>query len=382
MGYEKISPLDENQFTENELPVFYIHPKPVSKDFYSPVTLTYMGKNYQAEGKIRGGISSIYPKRSYTLKFPDDNLFNAPDKGFEDRKKIVLLSNFDDNSYIRNRLAYSLWNKMDNTFKINTYSSQVYTNGEYEGLYTIVDFINDNYVERNGFNPEGELYKASTYESDFYLHDELNTGFDKKTGYPTAGYEGADTILENFILFINNSNVTTFNKEFDDYANIQSYYDWWFFTSLLSAGDSTTKNSYHFHEQNGKWHYIPWDFNESFGQDWNTKRRKVDFDPENHSINGIYNRLVMNPEFSDVYDDRYKNLLQTSLHKDEIMNEIDVLFDEVRESAYKDYSKWSKKYKHYLFWIDRDDYYSVDEEIEYIKNWITDQYNLADNYYN
>ncbi|MCP4177193.1 MAG: hypothetical protein GY756_05445 [bacterium] len=382
MDYDMISPQSENQYIINGLPVFYIHPEPLSKESYTPVTVIYKGKTYMAEGKIRGAMTATYPKKSYTLKFSDDDLFNDPAKGFENRKKIVLVSNFDDNSYIRNRLAFSLWNKMKNSFKIITFSSEVFTNGEFNGLYTIIDFVDADYIERIGFNREGNLYKGVSHDSNFYIHKELNSGFEKKVGLPEAGNEGAYTDLENFILFINDSDENTFNSDFEFVANDQSYYDWWFFTALLSAGDSMAKNSYHYHDPEGKWHYIPWDFNESFGQAWNTKRRGNGFDPNYNSKNGIFNRLVANPEFSDTYNNRYKLLLQNALNIDEIIDEIDLLYGEVKDSAYKDFSKWEKEYTNIVHWDDREDFTSVDEEVEYIKNWITDQYNLVNNYYN
>ena len=122
-NYNPISPMDEH--TKNGLSVFYIHPKPISKDFYTPTTVIYRGEIYAAEAKIRGGVTALYPKKSYTIRFPDDHLFSDPyvdpaNGVFENRKKIVLISNFDDNSHLRNRLAYFMWNQMNNNYKIDS----------------------------------------------------------------------------------------------------------------------------------------------------------------------------------------------------------------------------------------------------------------------
>jgi len=227
MNNDSVNPLI-NQMS-NGLPVFYLHPKPVSKDFYSPVTLIYKGTTYEAEGRIRGGGSAYYPKKSYTIRFSDNELFNDPDvgeNGFENRKKLVLISNFDDNSYIRNRLSFWVWNQIGNwvdrieapaiikSFEIDTFNSVVYLNGAYEGLYTVVEFItddaeydteNDGYIGRNGFLSGGNIFKATTYEGDLYMRSDLKDGFEKKSGLPVAGEEGAYTDLEEFITFINNS---------------------------------------------------------------------------------------------------------------------------------------------------------------------------------
>ncbi len=386
MNYDNVSPFSSNEYESNGLPVIYIHPKPVSKDFYSPVTVIYKGKEYEAEGKIRGGVTAYYPKKSYTLKFPDNDLFNDSDQGYTDRKKIVLLSNFDDNSHIRNQLAFWIWNEMDNNFKINTYSSPVYLNGSYEGLYTVVEFINENFIERNttpidiDVEPGGNLFKGTTNEIDFGLKSDLVTGFEKKCGTPEAGENGAFTDLEEFITFINNSSETTFNSDFSDIADTQSYYDWWFFTSLLNAKDSMGKNSYHYQDisSDGKWHYIPWDFNESFGQSWNTKRTDNSFSTDSPFKNEIFNRLIMNSDFTSTFNARYKTLLEGDLTIANILAQIDTLYDSnFRIEAMRDYSKWKNTYKDFYKWDDRDDFTSVDQEIEYMKTWITAQYSLA-----
>ena len=382
-----ISPLDE--YTRNGLSVFYIHPKPISKDFYSPVTVIYKGETYEAEGKIRGGLSALFPKKSYTLRFPDNHLFTEPDYPvFTNRKKIALLAGFDDNSHIRNRLAYWLWNQMDNSFKIDTYSCEVYTNGAYEGLYTVVDFIDESFIERNsltnGVISGGDLFKGTTNEVDFYMKSNLLTGFEKKGGDPIAGEEGAYDDLAEFITSINNSSEADFATDFGTIANVESYYDWWFFISFMEGWDSAGKNSYHYLDPStgGKWHYIPWDFNQSFGQSWNTKRVENIFNPSNVSQNGIFNRLIQNPTFSGTYDTEYTNLLLNNLQLSNLLGEVDRLHAKINMAAEQDCNKWGETYKNYYLWKDRKDFTSVDEEIQYIKSWITVQHALFLDIYN
>jgi len=381
MNYNLVSPDDEH--TRNGLSVFYIHPKPISKDFYSPVTLIYKGETYEIEGKIRGAQTALYPKKSYTLKFSDDKLFSDADlhTNFVDKKKIALLSNFDDNSHIRNRLAYFMWNLMDNGFKINTASSEVYTNGSYEGLYTVVDFIDEVFIERNfddgnGIATGGELFKGVRNGVDFRIKSDLLSGFEKKLGEPVAGDEGAYDTLRDFIGTINSVPEGEFVTEFDKIADEQSYYDWWFFICFMKAWDSRGKNSYHYKDPStGKLHYIPWDFNESFGQSWNTKRLAAGFDPAT-SINGISDRLIDHPDIKTAYDTRYDGLLDNELALSEFTAEIDRLYAEVETAAKADYSKWGSTYRGFRVWDDRNDYTTVDEEFQYIKDWITTQHTL------
>src|SRR6202012_1940913 len=65
-----------------------------------------------AEMRCHGATSLAYPKKSFTLKFSDDDPFHAPDglAQFEGRTHLSLTQTFDDNSQIRTRMAFEAWN--------------------------------------------------------------------------------------------------------------------------------------------------------------------------------------------------------------------------------------------------------------------------------
>src|SRR5688572_7072374 len=95
------------------LPVMFVSPRPVTEE-YAPIEVVYGRRMWTvAEGKLRGAASLGYPKNSYTLKFPKADKFSAADRDMPERRKIVLISTFDDNSYLRQRLGYELWNQLD-----------------------------------------------------------------------------------------------------------------------------------------------------------------------------------------------------------------------------------------------------------------------------
>ncbi|MBF9017784.1 MULTISPECIES: CotH kinase family protein [unclassified Oceanispirochaeta] len=378
------------------LPVFYIHPKPISKDFYSPATVIYKGKSYDAEARIRGGFTAYSPKKSYTIRFSDSDLFNDPElgsEGFTDRKKILLVADFDDNSHIRNRLAQKIWEMMQDqggglysSPVIQTDSSVVYTNGSFEGLYTVIDAVNEQYFDRyadSSTTPSldsvemtsgGNLYKGDTREANFYIKNELYDGFSKKMGTPESGNRGAYDDLTDLILFVNNSSDDEFADASDGFstmASVESYYDWWFFSSFISAGDSMNKNAYHYHNPHGLWYFLPWDYNQSFGQNYITKRKSPSFSKYAQSQNGIFKRLVNHPGYETAQNSRYSEMLDTALELDQILAEVDTLWDEVQEAAEADWDKWGKEYRSYEWWENRDDFTTPREEVDYIKMWIT-----------
>ncbi len=144
----------------------------------------------------------------------------------------------------------------------------------------------------------------------------------------------------------------------------------------MKAWDSDGKNSYHYQDpSDGKWHYIPWDFNESFGQSWDTERSASGFNPD-RTINGISDRLIWDPAYESNYDSRYYSILRNELELSDFTDKIDDLYAEIETAARADFNKWGSTYRDFRVWENRSDFTTVDEEIQYIKDWITAQHAL------
>ncbi len=134
----KVTIQDPTRYTEEYgLPVFHLSFTELTAGGYRPAQLVYRGRTFTLEAKYRGATSSVFPKRSFTLKFPETSLFDEPVFGgdFKGLKKLVLVTTFNDNSYMRTRLAFDLWNRMSpDHIRVRTYSAVVYANGRYLGL--------------------------------------------------------------------------------------------------------------------------------------------------------------------------------------------------------------------------------------------------------
>jgi spore coat protein H len=190
---------DVTRYTEEYgLPVFHLAGgTELDPDTYSPVSITYRGHTYTAQAKLRGSSSLSFPKNSYTMKFAAEDPFNEPalGGGFTERRSLVLVNTFNDNSYLRSRLGFELWSRLSpEAIPVRTFSVVVFLDGAYYGLYTVVDHVNARHMKANGLSEEGNLYKAETGGANFRLVDQfgrpkphLHVGFEKKDGQPPGG---------------------------------------------------------------------------------------------------------------------------------------------------------------------------------------------------
>lgn len=169
---DKVEFADPATYTEEYgLPVFHLSFEgTLTAGGYRPAQLVYRGRRFDIEAQYRGATSSVFPKRSLTFKFKDEDLFNEPvfGDGFTHKKRVVLITTFNDNSYLRPRLAFDLWNRMaPDHVKIRTYSAVVYVNNRFMGLYTVADHVNKRLMAAHGISKDADLFKAVDNNANF-----------------------------------------------------------------------------------------------------------------------------------------------------------------------------------------------------------------------
>ena len=379
---------------EYGLPVVFLQNAP-NDEVYVPSEIIYRGRSYQAEAKLRGASSLSYPKKNYTLRFDNNDRFSDEDKlnTILKRKKMVLTSTFDDNSYVRQRLAFHLWNTLDTDhLQVQAFHVVVYLEGEYWGLYAMTDHVDRFLVQQHGLPIEGNLYKAVNHSANFDSVDDdgndkdnLHQGFRKKEGCeseadssgPCEGDRFAD--LVELITFATTASDGEFAADLVSRIDTRDYENWWVLVMLTVAGDSAAKNSYHYHDPNGgRWRTVPWDFNHSFGQNWRTQRIAANNTSDFLHRNHLFMRI------DAIGAQLQKRLLDTMngpATLETILEALDTMQAEIQLSAQKDWNKWKNAYREFQRWSTREDFTDREQEAAYVRTWITDRWaELQDRY--
>lgn len=376
-----VPPLDPVRYPDElGLPVIFVTPRPTTEE-YAPVTVTYRGHAYAAEGKLRGASSLSYPKQSYTIKFAAGDYFDEPDHagGFHAKQRIVLTSTFDDNSYVRQRLAYEVWNRMDaDHVAVQAYSAVVYLDGQYHGLYALTDHGDDDLFAAHGLPRTGDVYKAINHDANFTLRTydgdpkaTLHDGYTKKDGQPPEGQPGAFDPLDALVDFVARSSDATFAAELPTRVHVPDFRDWYVFVTYLLGSDSGGKNCYLFHDPaGGPWRYAPWDFNHSFGQAWETSRTAADDWDDFADKNRIFVRMLADPALGPTVAARYRAMLTGPLADATVLALFDAMVAETAAGARRDWRKWGAAYRAFDRWRDRGDLTDYDGEVAYVRQWL------------
>ena len=134
-----ISITTDSEITDNETnSVFkYINPSNLDKEM-----------TYNSKINIRGATTRWYDKKSYKVKFFDeeyDKEKNVNISNFYYGSSFILDAMYRDNSKIRNVLGTKIWNDLSDDFtNADMYSEyvEVFINGKYIGLYAFAEPVN------------------------------------------------------------------------------------------------------------------------------------------------------------------------------------------------------------------------------------------------
>jgi hypothetical protein len=367
------------------LPVFHLGvADEINDDEYTPATLVYAGQEYfGAQAKYRGSTSRSYPKRSFTLKLDNDQRFTDEARGFRSARRLVLTSTFDDNSQIRQRLAFELWNRLDpEQIAIHHFNAVVYLNGSYHGVYVVTDHVNDDFLEQRGLPRTINLYKARLKEANFRLTDRdgkqkqrLRAGYTKEEGEPEVYAD-----LEELVSWVATSSDSDFRDDFS--ARLAPEFLRWFsFVTLSQAVDTTTKNYFLMHDArpeapDAHWRFIPWDFNASFGQGVSMQRRAPDYWTVARfgRANRLFERILNEPTLRAPLMQRFHETLQDVWTADEMALTLERFASEVEAAAERDELRWAEA--RHAYFSDRSDWTSPREEHDYLRAWIPERWRL------
>lgn len=378
-------PVDPATYTEEwGLPVIHLDVGVAIPEEYVDATVVSYGVSYPATIKVRGASSAYYPKPSYMLEFDEDEL--PVDAWGVTRDHLILLSTFDDNSYVRQKLVYDLWAGIadywgEPRLTPRTYFTVVYLDGAYAGLYVGLDRVDDEFMDQMGFDREGALFKAVNHNANFSLYDvygapkaTMHDGYTKEEGDPDDFTE-----LDDFVTFTGNADYATIVAEADGWIDLTEFMDWFLLVYYANGEDSAGKNAYLTASRtDARLRYAPWDFNHSWGQGWYTYRIGSDYLDDYSWTNRVFTAILSTPSAQETLWARYASMRQDGPFAPDWLDQtVDDYYALIEPSAARDWAKWGSAYRSYGGWASSRDAYGdwTDYEGEkvYLRRWMDER---------
>ncbi len=364
--------------------------------------------------ELRGSSSQSYPQKPYLFETRDEtgqNL-NVSLLGLPEENDWILLSNYNDKSFMRNILGYELFRKLGH-YAPRAKLVEVIINNEYKGIYVFTEKIKRDKnridiakLKKKDIEGEeltgGYIFKIDYWTSnDSWLspyHPINHLDFDVHFIYHDPDWDKLQPEQKNYI----KDYVTSFeealystyfkdnNTGYPNYIDVESFIDYFLVSEVSRNNDGFKKSRYFHKDKNGKIVAGPvWDFdwawkniNECYifkatdGSGWSYKVN--DCNPWVKSP-GWMVRLFYDDNFRNKANCRYFDSRENALSNENIFSIIDSLYNVVGNAQTRHFGKYQILGRNVGAPEVDEQPVTYEGEVEKLKNWITTRLQWLDN---
>ena len=290
-----------------------------------PALFYYNGTLYDGvQIHVRGGSARYWYKKLWKFFFPrnhyffDQELIEIPVDQFN------LHGSFTDKSYSREYLSYQLLTDIGNAYSEH-FPVRLYKNGEFFGLYSFFEDIDDDYLTRNGLDTEyGTLYEteyASISDCSYHSLAQLPNYYEKH-----RPDDGDFNDLHDFLYGINNLTGQDRTNFIFDNVDIPRMMNYMAANIIMHDNDAIHKNYYLYRDTAGtqRWYMLPWDKDLTWGRNYDGAVLSDQIWADVDSISGRPNVSPSHPFFGNQthqkYDYLWNKLIDSLLGETSVRN--------------------------------------------------------------
>lgn len=336
----------------------------------------------------RGNSSRHFDKKSLKIRFIDKNNKerSIPLAGMAKESEWVLHGPFLDRTLVRNYLCYNISGEIME-YAPNVRYCELLVNGEYQGVYLIVESIEqginriniEKSDKRTGKTPYivvwDRAFKARKLLDNYfyYTHQSGISGLDIK-------YPGQDRLTEKQANFIK-KDISKIEKtldsydlrKYEEYIDRNAFAEYFIINEFFRNSDAGKFSTYYYKDLRSKMKVCVWDFNNACDNYIETDYDEVGFDMLESPI---FNMLIKDKKFVELVINKYHKLRKSTLSSDYIISYIDNTVEFLGPAVDRNNQKWgyvfssNKRDKfNYLVPYERN-FTSYNDSVEQLKGFI------------
>ncbi len=396
--------IDSFQLYFTRIPLLQIHTEEVIRD--EPKVLAWLSLQYNQDVEnpssshtfysyagieIRGASSQVYDKKSFGIELWEDKLGDnnkIPLLGMADNEDWILDAMYIDDLRMRNKLSFELWEKLNNV-PVADHKPEVipgmrceyvelFINNRYFGIYSLGEKIDESKLHYSDSQDMigGVLYKANNWSdgaTKFYSYntsppDDVNwDGWEQIYPSDIYAWDPLDQLRQLIVL----GEDEEFKNEIPSLFDIDNAVDYYLFINLLLAADNSGKNTFlaRYSDQS-TFFYIPWDIESSWGFILG-QNKKVE--PKNLTSNNLFMRLQETNagNFNEKMEARWFDLRTDIFSETALHQSIDEYYYSLKKNGVID--RENGRWGEYII--------DLDEEHEFIKEWISQRLQYLDEHF-
>lgn len=268
---------------------------------------------YKGTVKFRGGISSKYPKHSYSLKFSEEHSLCGLPSG----KSWILNANYIDKTFMRHKLCYDLFRRMGNyNLASRCDYAMVHENGKNRGLYVVMQRLNRHVLDIDANDDNALIFKdPKVFYNDSMMPPKSSPdeNFNEQT-YPDFKKHGdKSAILDEFRDFILHSTDSEFEAHIGEWIDMRNVVDWHLLLLFTNNADGVLKNFYLYKKDTGTpFRVAIWDCDHSFGRDGDNELNMLERLTDDRR-NILFDRLSDFRWYNDMLSRRWHKLRKSGV---------------------------------------------------------------------
>ena len=346
---------NRNSNLETKLPVlhwFLESPEAARSPQGTMASLFFNDRFYDAvHVSPRGFTTRSWAKSKFKMDMPPGQRFTFSD---DERpvEEFNLQSHYRESetrnsSYLRETVAFEYLRATGVPASL-AFHLQLRQNGEFYGLYSFVEQVDETFLERNGLDPEGPLYKAAGSSTHGTLQRRPNPGAYKKVTKEDEPWDDFVALTEG----INSRHRYTYLM---DYIDVPQVINDMAANALMPNHDRLPKNYYMYLEPDtGLWHRFPWDMDHSFALGGLLNRtlynhplygNEEHFQLYENAWNRLFDAILDYPSTREMYLRRLRSLLdEFTLAEPGSASRMQKMLEErageIRRDAERDHQIW------------------------------------------
>lgn len=301
--------------------------------------------------ELQGTSGRTRAKKSFKIKLGRDHTLTEVGLAADSRElidKVYLKAVWIDPGMIRESVAFDLWRSMGHDAPRTDFAN-LRINGDYWGLYSVVEPVDKDYLRRNGYPKGGRLYKATRKHgsrADFAPGRDLTKAFEDKNADGEMEWRGD---LEALVTTLQETPLEqeAFEREIDPIFSLDDYIDRIAWVSYTRNGDAVAQNFYLYNypeDDHDSWSLIPWDSDLCLGSSWRGPDVVVPADVSLMLDGGNYfsKRLTATPGLRERYVARYRALLDDVFTEAQVTAFIERRANRVRADLPSEQARWHR----------------------------------------
>lgn len=297
-----------------EAKAFLLDPANAESEEYFPADFQMMNSQMdtlladKVGVRLRGNTSRNHVKKGFKIDFRE-----YEGGKFYDYKKFNLKPNVNDPSHLREPLSLLYYREM-NVPAARTHPLQLYVNEEYMGVYTNIEQVDDEFLNKRHGHEDGFLYKCA------YGANLLDNGQVFNTTLFESELNNAEDTraeLDHFVEVLNTTSNANFKTEIEKVFDVDTYLKQLAVEALLGHWDgySYNQNNYYlfYNGVSKKVEFFPYDADNTWGIDWvngDWATRNLTQWYKTNEARPLTSRILQVEEYRLAYIDHLRTLLE------------------------------------------------------------------------